>query len=475
MSLAPHILKLESIRRSRQQLSFTYRIQDLSFHSSFWYGDVDLFDLERRFGIESMHRIYFHAALFDLSKLVSLRPKIVDVGPYERFVTPRLSALWRQVTHNILGQWRYENHLPHFAPPTLKPSTNASLLPRIAGALQSPEVLAFCGGGKDSLVGIKLLERGQIPYASFAYSHSIYGPSKTQHTLIDQVLDHCQPKQRHRMWAYDDFLDSPVVQLCPEFGTKTLIAGETPSTLFASLPLLLAHGYKYLSLGHEASANQGNLTWDKTGEVINHQWGKSLEAENLINPYIQEVLIEDVQYFGILQPIHDAVIFNLLNKNLDAVPKTHSCNIKKPWCGQCPKCAYVWMNYMAYLPPEIVHPMFNRNLFDVPENQKFFQMMLGLGEHIPFECIGQKEESQLAMSLCALKGVTGRAADAFLRHLPPIEVDRLDRNLLLVKPHTQNMPDAVHKVVLPQMHMAIEEARSHIHRLLESSKPELTP
>jgi hypothetical protein len=37
------------------------------------------------------------------------------------------------------------------------------------------------------------------------------------------------------------------------------------------------------------SADAGNLLWERTGEQVNHQWGKSLGAELLLNSYIQRV------------------------------------------------------------------------------------------------------------------------------------------------------------------------------------------
>ena len=120
--------------------------------------------------------------------------------------------------------------------------------------------------------------------------------------------------------------------------------------------------------------------------------------------------MDNFNYFSILQPIYDVVIFNFLRESLDLVQKTHSCNIDKPWCKKCPKCAYVWLNYMAYLPTAIVNEMFeNVNLFDIADNQIWFKQMLGLGKHTPFECIGQIEESRLAFHLCKNKGLSGKA------------------------------------------------------------------
>ena len=148
---------------------------------------------------------------------------------------------------------------------------------------------------------------------------------------------------QHQLRVYDSFEDMPVMQVYPDI--REIITAETPTSLFAALPVLLQHRYLYMVLAHERSANIGNLVWEKTGEDINHQWGKSYEAEQLLNRYIRSEFISNYLYFSILQPIYDTTIFNLLRSDEDAINATHSCNIQKPWCCQCPKCAYVWLNY----------------------------------------------------------------------------------------------------------------------------------
>ena len=73
--------------------------------------------------------------------------------------------------------------------------------------------------------------------------------------------------------------------------------------MFAALPLVLCFGYRHLIVAHERSADFGNLVWDRTGEEINHQWGKSLAAERLLSRYVAGELVSSVGYWSLLKPI----------------------------------------------------------------------------------------------------------------------------------------------------------------------------
>lgn len=403
------IIKLEKITRGKHQLSITYSFNDYRFEVALWYDNVNLLELEEQHGAAYLDVIYFHIAAFELNKLTSLRPQQVDFGSYKQFCTNHFFKLWTIVQQKVWAQWRYENDAPDYQV-TLAHECAPSMLIKISNEIGATKILSFCGGGKDSLVSARIFETLGIPYASFAYSNSIYGTAQKQHRIINRLLEGLKPKKIHRQYVYDSFVDCPILEIDKKIASKAITAAETPSSIFASLPIVLSEGYRYIALGHEKSANVGNLIWDKTGEDVNHQWGKSYAAEMLINNYIQENLIDNFSYFSILQPIYDVVIFNLLRENIDLVPQTHSCNIEKPWCKKCAKCAYVWLNYMAYLPTKLVNDMFdNVNLFDLEENQLSFKQMVGLGEHTPFECIGRIEESRLAFHLCRQKGLTGKA------------------------------------------------------------------
>lgn len=456
-------LRLESVTWSQHQLVMRFGFDALSFSTVYWYPDVDLLDLDRRYGRGFMERVHVHAALFEINKIASLRPRSLDLGPYARHHTVALERLWRAVFDRVWAQWRYENDLPDERPPAWLSHPVAASGAPLRRDRRADELLLFCGGGKDSLVAMKLLERGGLPFASYAYASSAYGAARRQLELIDWLLDHGAARRRHRQIVIDDFIDAPVLDLYGEaLGVRTFTAAETPSSIFGALPVLLDRGYPAAVLGHEASANRGNLVWPRTGEEINHQWGKSLAAERLLDDYLRAELVEDLGVFSVLMPIHDVVIFELLRRDQPALPATHSCNVHKPWCRRCPKCAYVWLGYRAHLPAPAALAVLAEDLLEVPDNQGFFRDLLGLGAHTPFECIGHIEESRLALALCAARGLLGPCGRALAAELPPLDVPPVLDRYLRVDLDAARLPAALAASVAPQMHDAAAAARDRI-------------
>ena len=61
----------------------------------------------------------------------------------------------------------------------------AAAAPAISVEEGTTNLLVLCGGGKDSLVTMRLLERAGIDYDAFIYSHSTYGRGQAQHLLVD--------------------------------------------------------------------------------------------------------------------------------------------------------------------------------------------------------------------------------------------------------------------------------------------------
>ncbi len=471
-TLSQNQIWLKEVTRSSHQIAMSFGLDDVSFNAAYWYGDVDLLELEGRYGQALMNKIYFHTLAFEAMKLVNLAPAAVDLGDFACFYTPEFERLWRYIVTKVWAQWRYENNLPHYASPHFTSQPLAVKIAPVRVQHGAVGVLSFCGGGKDSYVAMKLLERAHIPYASFAYSHSAYGPSEQQHDLIENLLSYSCPVKRHQLRAYDTLSDAPLRRHYPKYATEGgLIVCETPASIFAALPVVLQHGYRYLVLANERSANAGNLIWDSTNEEVNHQWGKSLEAEGLLNDYLQSEFIVNSTYFSLLQPIHDVVIFNLLRRDGAGVTAAHSCNIRKPWCNRCPKCAYVWLNYMAYLDTKLVDSIFKANLFDLEENQRWFREMLGLADHTPFECIGQIEETRLAFELCRRKGLTGKAMEMYKREFPALDINPILERFLTVGAKQANFPDQLSPAILPQMEAAASEARRYINSICKPFYP----
>ena len=414
--LEPRRLSLEALDWSGPQLSMRFSIGGHPIGVSIWYADVDLDRLEAAIGAEPMANVAFHIAAFEINKLASLGATHLDFGAWSRFVTPRFVDVWRRVLRNVWAQWRWENDLPDWDGPILLASGRGeTAAPPRAVFPNEPksDVLLFVGGGKDSLVAAHLLDEAGVSWASNTYAHSVYGPPDRQHALIDRLLDAMPPVRRHRQWVSDDAFAAPLPALVDAGGARSFLAAETPSSIFGALPIALAHGYRTMALAHEHSANRGNLVWKKTGEDVNHQWGKSWEAENLLASYIEEELVPGFRWFSVLQPLSDVLIFELLRARPRATLATHSCNVEKPWCHRCAKCAYVALGYAAHLDDGIYERVFREDVLDLPENEIFFRQMIGLSDHTPFECIGEIDEARLALALVLARGRKNRATELF--------------------------------------------------------------
>lgn len=463
----PLTLRLDDVRIGRASIHARYLIDDLSFSNTIWYEDLDFRDLERRYGRDCIARIAFHIAAFEINKVASLRPARLDWGNYGRFVTPEFKHLWDTIFRNVWAQWRYENADPGYFGPTFEATAGAtSPAPaRVEGGPQP--VLAFCGGGKDSLVAMKTLDEIGVAYDSLAYSASFYGNAKPQHQLIGNLLSRLNPRHQRRQWIADDFLDMPVVALRPDFKVSTVTAAETPSSIFNALPYALQYGYRYFSLAHERSADAGQVFWEAIGEEVNHQWGKSFAAEKLINGYIRQTLIGDLDYFSILKPLYDLAIFGKLTAYQDAVPATHSCNVAKPWCRRCPKCLYVWLGYSAFLDADTVTRTFGgENLLDVEDNVFLFRQLVGLESQLPFECIGEAKEAAFLAAMCRRRGYHGRALDACARAIDALDTPAVLDHYLSLDFTNANLPSAFAPAVAKSFTASAERTKAFVDGLL---------
>lgn len=404
------------------------------------YSDVDFEDLRTRYGREFVDRLCFHIMALEAIPLAAFQPEEIDWGPFARFQNARFEQLWRTVFIRAGAQWRFENDLPDYRGPSFVfPSTVASAKPvqLERGAIKS---LCFCGGGKDSLAVMKLFESAGLAFSSYSYSHPSYGMHETQIDLSESVLDSSTPQRRHRLEIES-----------AGFDLESSLSAETPISIFGALPVALQHGYRWLALGNERGADEPNLQWPRTGEFVNHQWGKSLEAELLIADYIRDELVSDLQCFSVLRPMYDAVIFNFLRQFPDSVRNTHSCNYKKPWCYRCAKCAYVGLGFMAYLPEHRAREIVPTDLFDNPANRLFFRELLGLSAHKPFECVGETGETRLAFEVCRGKGFRGRAIDLYAREVACVEPAELAQTYSEIASPSASFPPELWRHLSPLM------------------------
>ncbi|CAN5745267.1 MAG: hypothetical protein ACR2HP_06585 [Ilumatobacteraceae bacterium] len=404
-------LRFEPVIRGRHHVVLRYGVDDLRFATTYWYDDVDFSELAGRYGEEFLRLVDFHLLAFEANKAASLAPTAIDPGPYADLFTDAFWALWETIFHHVWGVWRFDNDRPDYRlpRPPLPGRTTASAPITMHG--DGSRLLLLCGGGKDSLASIELLEGAGVEYDTFVYSHSVYGPADRQHELIDRLVARRSPRHQHLGWVVDDAMDAPLTAVYPQLGIRRIVAAETVSSYWTALPVALQHGLAQVALGVTRSTDEHNLIWPVTGERINYLWGMSSAAEQLLHDYVRQHLVADLSMFHLLRPIYDLDVFSLLQDALDDVSSTHSCAKVKPWCCRCAKCIYVWMHYVAWLPPETVAQCFAENLFDAPENRTLLRKMLGLESYKPTDCVGTVSEARLAFCMCRAKGVGGLIGD----------------------------------------------------------------
>jgi hypothetical protein len=460
-------LRLDDVRTSRRAIHGRYSIGDLWFSTTTWYDSVDFDRLETRYGAPAIRRIAFHAAAFEVNKLASLRPDAVDWGPFADLATPEFQTLWSTIYRNVWAQWRLENEDFDYLGPVLPPAAQQAQQPiAFEPPGDGPSVLAFCGGGKDSLLAMELLSAIGAPFDTLTYSASFYGRAQPQHDLVAGLAELGGAVNRRRQWVTDDFLDVPVSALRPDFKVRTVTAAETPSSIFAALPYALEHGYRYLCLAHERSADTPQAFFP-SGEPVNHQWGKSYAAERLINDYIGDNLLEGFNYFSIIKPLYDLAIFGSLRNYQASIPKTHSCNIAKPWCMACPKCLYVWAGYAAFLDPEVVSRTFDgRDPLHDPANIPIFRQLTGLQDQLPFECIGEADETAIYLLMCKARGYQGPVLDACAEALSRLDPERVIDKHLQVGRDATNVPPSMEGRLMPLLERRAGETARFIKHVL---------
>ncbi len=71
------------------------------------------------------------------------------------------------------------------------------------------------------------------------------------------------------------------------------------------------------------------------------------------------------------------------------------------WCGDCPKCRFVFLVLAPFCEPAHLRDVFGRDLLDDERQFAGFALLTATGGHKPFECVGEEEESLAAIRMLA--------------------------------------------------------------------------
>ncbi len=288
-----------------------------------------------------------------------------------------------------LGEYCFVNQLdPELRPTWHLGAVTTTVEPTGAALTNGP--LVPVGGGKDSCVTIEALRAG--------------GRKPTLVTvrrfpIIQDVID----ASDLRDVAVERIIDPRIVEL-NRLGARN---GHVPATAIVSFAALIAAvlgGHDALVMSNERSASEGNV--DYRGVSINHQWAKSDEAETAIVAAVARISSE-LRWFSLLRPLSELDISRRFaatcSRYFDSFSSCNRTQRIDParrvtrWCGECPKCQFVYLALSTSLPRATVEDIWGAELFATSPIDGF-RALLGLSEWKPFECVGEHLECRVALA-----------------------------------------------------------------------------
>jgi hypothetical protein len=202
-------------------------------------------------------------------------------------------------------------------------------------------------------------------------------------------------------------------------------------------------------MSNERSASDPNLIWN--GHEINHQWSKGIEAEGLLRAAVTAHAGLTEPYFSLLRTLSELRIAQLYARHDRYDSVVTSCNkaflLHDPtarWCGDCPKCRFVFLAMAPAMGHDRLVGIFGRDLFADEKQVPGFLELLGIDAHKPFECVGEVEESLVALSMLDYDAPVLRALRAAV---PETAWAQADRDTVLTPGGPGYVPPAYAKVL----------------------------
>jgi hypothetical protein len=315
-------------------------------------------------------------------------PRTISV---EGGLNPAERVFLAEVVKGGLAEFAYRNDLPDALFPVIEapelpaPPAAPSVAPTHARALVA------VGGGKDSIVTLEAVRRVADVRL---FSVNSYEPITRTAEASGLPIDTARRSLDKRLFALNDAGAHnghvPVTAINSIIGCLTALRGGQDTVVFAN----------------EASSSYGNLLWH--GVEVNHQWSKGIGYEGLLRTQVSPY---GVDYVSFLRPLTELAIIRRF-ATLGYLDVFTSCNRafhldatrRRNWCGECPKCAFVFLMLAPFVPATQMDSIFGKDLFGAGVEggalRPLFLDLLAIGDgHKPFECVGEPSECHAAYTL----------------------------------------------------------------------------
>ncbi|MBI4101349.1 MAG: hypothetical protein HY443_00085 [Candidatus Nealsonbacteria bacterium] len=395
------------------EIFFDFRIEPgINFQPKIVIEKIDKKRLAK-IGDRALDNLVFHLGLIEMPSYwkTTCSPVIeVRAGHLDR----KQIKWWKKLFIDGLGQFYFENKID-WRPKNFLEITcfqqNGSDFREFK--LKDRYLVPFAGG-RDSIVTLEDLKKKKEEIALFTVNP------------IEKIQKAVKISRVKKQIIVRRIIDKSLLKL----NKRGYLNGHTPFTsLLSFLAALCAviFDYRNIVFSNEKSANEGNVEY--LGKNINHQWAKSSEFEKMFSSYARKYLAENLNCFSHLRKYGELEISQMLTWHPQYFPVFSSCNAgmrigkeghliaKERWCGNCPKCLFVYLSLYPFLSEKELNLIFGKNIFENKNLLPILQGLLGQRSVKPFECVGTRKESLLAFKLSLAKAKKGEKLPFLLKKL----------------------------------------------------------
>lgn len=409
-------------------ITLRYVVDSVPLHFRIHYDSVSFYDSALTGHEHGVQAFAVSLGVIGLSRFAAVLPARVDLTKYSKWIHPEVLTFlektfphWSEHRYQV-GRMDYKGAEIHVNREDL--GTLVSWPIWQIDSRSSKKVLVASGSGKDSLLCAKLIERAGIDYDLITYLHSLYGETAEQDYIFHRLSQSLAYQKHHTITIQDEYFSwltdrlqrmrvreqLHAIGIHKPFRTE---AGEVLFCAFMFAPVQVVHGLDVTIVGHEKSADAPNLIDEISGEAVAHQWAKSFAGEKAVSSLLKR-MFRHVDCVSVTKPLYDVKIFKTLFRLAGDLPYvTNSCNIQKPWCCACEKCAYVFAGFAAFGDHQKTVKAFGKDLFQETHLLPIWRQLLGLEGYIPWECVGLAKEVQLYFYKVYQAGIRGKALEMF--------------------------------------------------------------
>jgi len=389
------------ISKNDLEILFSFRIPpDIEFQPRILIRNINKANV-KRLGKETLDNLVFNLGLIEMLSYwkATCSPEIlVKAGSLDKTQI----NWWENLIIKGLGQFFYENKIDWRVKGFIAIESSGKRNNKIFNGQLKNRYLVPFAGGRDSIVTLENLKKTGKEISLFTVNP------------IEKIRKTIKASGIKNRITVKRVIDRNLLSL----NKKGYLNGHTPFTAtlsFISLLCAAIFNYKNIAFSNEKSAEEGNLKY--LGRTINHQWAKTLEFERSFPQYARKHLVKKINYFSFLRKYGELEISKTFIKYPQYFSVFSSCNegmkintkgelrAKKRWCGNCPKCLFVYLSLYPFLPEKQLLKIFSKDIFENRKLLKTMQQLIGERGFKPFECVGTKKENKLAFKLSKEKAL----------------------------------------------------------------------